>query len=35
MKELMSSLSRRMCAFLVPVLETSSIVCWGVKESIV
>ena len=35
MQELNQSLSRRMWAFLVPIRETSSVVCWGVKASIV
>jgi len=33
-KELKKSLSRRMCAFLVPMRLTNSTVCWGVKASI-
>lgn len=33
--EFQKSLSRRMCAFLQPVRATSSIVCAGVKASIV
>lgn len=35
MNEFQKSLSVRMCAFFVPMRETSSIVCWGVKASIV
>lgn len=33
MKEFQKSLSRRMCAFFVPIRDTSSTVCWGVKAS--
>lgn len=34
MTELKNNLSRRVCAFLVPIRLTSSTVCWGVKASI-
>ena len=33
MKEFQKSLSHLVCAFLQPILETSSVVCWGVKAS--
>jgi len=33
--ELKKSLSRRVCAFFVPMRLTSSTVCWGVKASII
>lgn len=33
MKELQNNLSHLMCVFLHPILETSSIVCCGVKAS--
>lgn len=33
MKEFQNNLSRRVCAFLVPMRLTSSTVCWGVKAS--
>lgn len=33
MKELKKSLSNLICVFLHPILETNSMVCWGVKAS--
>ena len=33
MKEFQNNLSHLMCVFLHPILETSSMVCWGVKAS--
>ena len=33
MKELKNNLSHLMCVFLHPILETNSMVCWGVKAS--
>lgn len=33
MNELKKSLSHLMCTFLHPILDTNSIVCWGVKAS--
>jgi hypothetical protein len=35
MKEFQNSLSKRMCAFLQPIRETSSTVCCGVYASMV
>lgn len=34
MKEFQNNLSILMCAFLQPIRETSSVVCWGVNASI-
>lgn len=34
MKEFTTNMSHRMEAFLHPIRETSSVVCWGVKASI-
>lgn len=33
MKEFQNNLSHLICVFLHPILETNSIVCWGVKAS--
>ena len=33
MKEFQNNLCHLICIFLHPILETSSIVCWGVKAS--
>ena len=33
MKEFQNSLSHLICVFLHPILETNSMVCWGVKAS--
>lgn len=33
MKEFQNNLSHLICVFLHPILETNSMVCWGVKAS--